>query len=159
MLGIRAVVAQSYERIHRSNLIGMGVLPLEFLPGEGAESLGLDGRETYDLEGIAELVERFEAGRELVRRRRPAIDQVERLADPLCWFIRQTFQPTGHRQRAIVAVLGIQKGERLGRHGRFVAPFATGFGSRAIEDLQQWETSAPLAICIDRAAIALVAAG
>ncbi|HEX6203713.1 MAG TPA: aconitate hydratase AcnA [Thermoanaerobaculia bacterium] len=53
LLGVRAVIAESYERIHRSNLVGMGVAPLEFLPGESAESLGLTGRETYDVEGLA----------------------------------------------------------------------------------------------------------
>jgi aconitate hydratase len=55
LLGIRAVIAQSYERIHRSNLAQMGVLPLQFLEGESRESLGLDGRETYDVEGVAEV--------------------------------------------------------------------------------------------------------
>ncbi|HEX6131056.1 MAG TPA: aconitate hydratase AcnA, partial [Actinomycetota bacterium] len=58
LLGIKAVIAESYERIHRSNLVGMGVLPLEFLPGESAESLGLDGTETIDVEGVTELVPR-----------------------------------------------------------------------------------------------------
>jgi aconitate hydratase len=53
LLGIRAVIAESYERIHRSNLVGMGVLPLEFLPGESRASIGLTGRETYSIEGIA----------------------------------------------------------------------------------------------------------
>ncbi len=52
MLGVRAVIAESYERIHRSNLIGMGVLPLEFEKGQGRESLGLTGEEAYDLSGI-----------------------------------------------------------------------------------------------------------
>ena len=52
LLGVRAVIAESYERIHRSNLIGMGVLPLEFRPGEGATSLGLDGSEVYSIEGL-----------------------------------------------------------------------------------------------------------
>ena len=47
LLGVRAVLAESYERIHRSNLVGMGVLPLQFLPGDSAASLGLTGRETY----------------------------------------------------------------------------------------------------------------
>ncbi len=56
LLGIRAVIACSYERIHRSNLVGMGVLPLEFMPGESAGSLGLDGRETFDVAGLAELI-------------------------------------------------------------------------------------------------------
>ena len=53
LLGIRAVVAESYERIHRSNLVGMGVLPLQFLPGESAASLGLTGREAYTIDGLA----------------------------------------------------------------------------------------------------------
>jgi aconitate hydratase len=52
LLGVRAVIAESFERIHRSNLVGMGVLPLEFLPGQSAASLGLDGREVYHIEGI-----------------------------------------------------------------------------------------------------------
>jgi aconitate hydratase len=51
LLGVRAVIAVSFERIHRSNLVGMGVLPLQFRPGESAETLGLDGFERYDLEG------------------------------------------------------------------------------------------------------------
>ena len=53
LLGVRAVLAESFERIHRSNLIGMGVLPLQFLEGESAESHGLTGRETFDIDGIS----------------------------------------------------------------------------------------------------------
>ncbi|HEY4742466.1 MAG TPA: aconitate hydratase AcnA [Candidatus Acidoferrales bacterium] len=53
LLGIKAVIAESYERIHRSNLIGMGVLPLEFNPGDSAKSLGLTGTEVFDIEGLA----------------------------------------------------------------------------------------------------------
>jgi aconitate hydratase len=53
MLGIRAVLAESYERIHRSNLIGMGVIPLQYLPGETRETLGLTGEEVYAFSGIA----------------------------------------------------------------------------------------------------------
>jgi aconitate hydratase len=53
LLGVRAVIAESFERIHRSNLIGMGVLPLQFAPGENAESLGLTGRESVDLRGLS----------------------------------------------------------------------------------------------------------
>ena len=52
LLGVTAVVAQSFERIHRSNLVGMGVLPLEFLPGEGAAELGLTGKEAYSVERV-----------------------------------------------------------------------------------------------------------
>ncbi|MGL5810008.1 MAG: aconitate hydratase AcnA [Nocardioides sp.] len=55
LLGVRAVIAESYERIHRSNLIGMGVLPVQFPAGRTAESLGLTGEETYSLSGITEL--------------------------------------------------------------------------------------------------------
>ncbi len=53
MLGVRAIIAESYERIHRSNLIGMGILPLQFLPGESATSHNLSGRERFTLQGIA----------------------------------------------------------------------------------------------------------
>jgi aconitate hydratase len=55
LLGVKAVIAESYERIHRSNLIGMGVLPLQFPEGEDADSLGLTGEETFDVTGITEL--------------------------------------------------------------------------------------------------------
>ena len=54
LLGVEAVLVESYERIHRSNLIGMGVLPLQFLDGDSATSLGLDGHEEFDIEGINE---------------------------------------------------------------------------------------------------------
>ncbi|MCQ9339689.1 MULTISPECIES: aconitate hydratase [Corynebacterium] len=55
LLGVKAVITESFERIHRSNLIGMGVIPLQFPAGESHESLGLDGTETFDIEGITEL--------------------------------------------------------------------------------------------------------
>jgi aconitate hydratase len=54
LLGVKAVLAESYERIHRSNLVGMGVLPIQYKPGDSATSLGLDGRETYSILGIRE---------------------------------------------------------------------------------------------------------
>jgi len=54
LLGVRVVVAQSFERIHRSNLVGMGVLPLQFHEGTSAETLQLDGTESYDLVGLNE---------------------------------------------------------------------------------------------------------
>jgi aconitate hydratase len=63
LLGVRAVIAQSFERIHRSNLVGMGVLPLEYPAGASAESLGLDGQEEYTIAGIGALLRgRFKAG-------------------------------------------------------------------------------------------------
>jgi aconitate hydratase len=55
LLGVKAVVAESFERIHRSNLIGMGVLPLQYAEGESAESLGLSGHESFDITGLADL--------------------------------------------------------------------------------------------------------
>jgi aconitate hydratase len=57
LLGVRAVLAESYERIHRSNLVGMGVLPLQYESGQTAESLGLKGRETFDITGLADGLE------------------------------------------------------------------------------------------------------
>jgi aconitate hydratase len=69
LLGVRAVVAESFERIHRSNLVGMGVAPLEFAGGATVESLGLTGREVYDIEGLAAGVESgFKSGREVTVR-------------------------------------------------------------------------------------------
>ena len=66
LLGVRAVIAESFERIHRSNLVGMGILPLEFRPGETAESLGLTGEEVFTIRGLADFVAApFAAGREL----------------------------------------------------------------------------------------------
>jgi aconitate hydratase len=53
LLGVRAVIAQSYERIHRSNLVGMGILPLQFVPGQDAAGLGIDGTETFDIAGLS----------------------------------------------------------------------------------------------------------
>ena len=57
LLGVRAVIAESFERIHRSNLVGMGVLPVQFLPGENRETLGLTGFERYAIEGIRQAIE------------------------------------------------------------------------------------------------------
>ncbi len=67
LLGVRAVIAESYERIHRSNLVGMGILPLEFAAGDSAASLGLTGEEVYDIPGLSELLgSKFTDGRSLV---------------------------------------------------------------------------------------------
>jgi aconitate hydratase len=66
LLGVRAVIAESFERIHRSNLVGMGILPLQFAPGENAESLGLTGEEVYDFAGLTALLkDRLANGRTL----------------------------------------------------------------------------------------------
>lgn len=54
--GVKAVIAESFERIHRSNLVGMGIVPLQFAPGENADSLGLTGREVFDIQGVAEAI-------------------------------------------------------------------------------------------------------
>jgi aconitate hydratase len=63
LLGVRAVIAESYERIHRSNLVGMGILPLQFVEDETAQSLNLTGEEVFEITGIRELVEKFTSGR------------------------------------------------------------------------------------------------
>jgi aconitate hydratase len=63
LLGVRVVIAESYERIHRSNLVGMGIFPLQFLPGEHAETHKLTGEEVFEISGVRELVENFESGR------------------------------------------------------------------------------------------------
>jgi aconitate hydratase len=62
LLGVRAVIAESYERIHRSNLVGMGILPLQFPLGESAETLGLSGDEVFEISGIRPLIEKFASG-------------------------------------------------------------------------------------------------
>jgi len=62
LLGVRVVIAESYERIHRSNLVGMGILPLQFMAGENAETLGLTGDELFEITGIRPLVEKFSSG-------------------------------------------------------------------------------------------------
>jgi aconitate hydratase len=68
LLGVRAVIAESYERIHRSNLVGMGILPLQFLTGENAETLKLTGEEVFEVAGIREVVEKFSSGRTITVR-------------------------------------------------------------------------------------------
>jgi aconitate hydratase len=65
LLGVSAVIAESYERIHRSNLVGMGVLPLQFLAGQNADSLKLTGEEVFEISGIRDVVEHFAAGRQV----------------------------------------------------------------------------------------------
>ena len=62
LLGVRAVIAESYERIHRSNLVGMGILPLQFPAGQNADSLKLTGEEIFEITGIRDVVENFAAG-------------------------------------------------------------------------------------------------
>jgi len=65
LLGVHAVIAESYERIHRSNLVGMGILPLQFLAGESAETLKLTGEEVIAISGVREIVEKFTPGRQI----------------------------------------------------------------------------------------------
>jgi aconitate hydratase len=65
LLGVRAVIAESFERIHRSNLVGMGILPLQFISGANPESLGLTGKETYEITGVEALLANFAPGKSL----------------------------------------------------------------------------------------------
>ncbi|MBO0910172.1 MAG: aconitate hydratase AcnA, partial [Acidobacteria bacterium] len=77
LLGVRAVIAESYERIHRSNLVGMGILPLEFPAGENAQSLGLTGEEVFEISGVRDMVEKFTRGRRLKVRARLGSQTIE----------------------------------------------------------------------------------
>ncbi|MGH9517473.1 MAG: aconitate hydratase AcnA, partial [Terriglobales bacterium] len=65
LLGVHAVIAESYERIHRSNLVGMGILPLQFLTDQNAQSLGLTGDEIFEIAGVRDAVEKFSAGQRI----------------------------------------------------------------------------------------------
>src|SRR5258706_6794107 len=66
LLGVQAVIAESYERIHRSNLVGMGILPLQFQAGQSAASLGLTGEEVYDIDGLTKALDSgFANGRDI----------------------------------------------------------------------------------------------
>jgi aconitate hydratase len=83
LLGVRAVIAESYERIHRSNLVGMGILPLQFPAGQNAESLKLTGEEAFEITGIRDVVERFAAGRTVkVRAGKTEFDALVRIDTP-----------------------------------------------------------------------------
>jgi aconitate hydratase len=74
LLGVRAVIAESYERIHRSNLVGMGILPLQFEDGQTAESLGLTGEEVFDFPGLESLLKAKLAQGRTLRVRATAAD-------------------------------------------------------------------------------------
>jgi len=65
---VRAVIAESYERIHRSNLVGMGILPLQFRAGDTTSGLKLTGEEVCDIAGLEDIVKNFKAGREIAVR-------------------------------------------------------------------------------------------
>ena len=80
LLGVRAVVAQSFERIHRSNLIGMGVLPLEFADGKRAADFGITGAETFDLEGLSSPVKPRQAVTLVIRRADGKVDRAPMVA-------------------------------------------------------------------------------
>ena len=80
LLGIRAVLVESFERIHRTNLVGMGVLPLQFLPGESRETYGLDGTEVFDIVGLGGRVEAGDA-----RHRAGAQGRTARRPSSRCW--------------------------------------------------------------------------
>lgn len=79
LLGVRAVIAESFERIHRSNLVGMGVLPLQFKAGDTAESLGLTGEEVYDFEGLPALLQAFAPGKTIAVKAKDPMGNVKML--------------------------------------------------------------------------------
>jgi len=83
LLGVHAVIAESYERIHRSNLVGMGILPLQFPAGQNGESLHLSGEEVFEITGIRDVVEHFAAGRTVkVRAGKTEFDALVRIDTP-----------------------------------------------------------------------------
>ena len=65
LLGVRAVIVESFERIHRSNLVGMGILPLQFPAGKNPETLGLTGEETFEITGVKQPIDNFKPGQQL----------------------------------------------------------------------------------------------
>jgi aconitate hydratase len=83
LLGVQAVIAESYERIHRSNLVGMGILPLQFLAGQNAESLHLTGEEVFEITGIRNLIEHYSAGQKVrVRAGKTEFEALVRIDTP-----------------------------------------------------------------------------
>jgi aconitate hydratase len=82
LLGVRAVIAESYERIHRSNLLGMGVLPLQFPEGETAESIGLTGEEVFVIEGVTAINEGSAPATVSVRAGNVSFDAIVRIETP-----------------------------------------------------------------------------
>jgi aconitate hydratase len=83
LLGVQAVIAESYERIHRSNLVGMGILPLQFTAGQNAESLKLTGEEVFEIAGIRNLIEHYSAGQKVrVRAGKREFDALVRIDTP-----------------------------------------------------------------------------
>jgi len=77
LLGVQAVIAESYERIHRSNLVGMGILPLQFLADQSSQTLGLTGDEAFEMSGIRDVVEKFSAGRRIKVRAKAGKETIE----------------------------------------------------------------------------------
>jgi aconitate hydratase len=77
LLGVHVVIAESYERIHRSNLVGMGILPLQFLADQSAQTLGLTGDEVFEIAGIRDVVEKFSAGQRIKVRAKAGKDAKE----------------------------------------------------------------------------------
>ncbi|MFU8771845.1 MAG: aconitate hydratase AcnA, partial [Anaerolineales bacterium] len=86
LLGVRAVIAESYERIHRSNLVGMGVLPLQFLPGENVVSLGLTGYEIFSIKGLSDRIkpnDHVKITIEMINGKKEEIEAIARLDTPI----------------------------------------------------------------------------
>ena len=89
LLGVRAVIAESYERIHRSNLVGMGILPLQFVDGQNVESLGLTGEEVFDFPGLKALLEAKFANGRLLKVKATLQTARRRSSRPRCGSIRR----------------------------------------------------------------------
>jgi aconitase A len=111
LLGIRAVIAESFERIHRSNLIGMGILPLEFVPGQSRASLALTGEEAYEIAGLPERI--------VPRSRVTVHARAAKLSTPICTTLRLRAKLTQHvlQDPAVPIVLRLVR--RIDAHDRF----------------------------------------
>ena len=125
-LGVRAVLAESYERIHRSNLVGMGVLPLQFKPGQNAASLGLTGKEEFDVLGLSKAWRRVKRSRLRVRD-----DKGERNIEVIARLDGPSSSTTTARAASFPAVLALAG----------VEPEAAGESLRPREELQTGGTA------------------
>ena len=108
--GVRAVIAESYERIHRSNLVGMGILPLQFRSGESAETLDLDGTELYTIRGVVGSFARLDRARQRAPRR------------PGRHRVRHRVPPRQRDRRGVPAQRRYPAARAASAHGRLSAP-------------------------------------
>ena len=106
LLGVKAVIAESFERIHRSNLVGMGVLPLQFRNGENAQSLGLDGSEVIDITGLQDGASKRHGHRDQGRRHEEDLRGLGDAADPEGSRVLPSWRPAAYVLRQLASKRG-----------------------------------------------------